>query len=728
MCLVLALALVLGGCAPKGDRPGTRAPARWPHATPELAGDQLVRGDNAQLVVVGAPEGAVVTIEATRVGIGAGPCPDAYDGCAAIRDPEPWSTELVADERGEAGFRLAVPADEVPGAMWFQARVFDPELGVGTWSTFIQRDVALHPSESAVDFQDVTATAGVRSAPTTGNSHTGGVAWIDYNGDLWPDLFTTNGSGSRHRLFRNNGNGTFAEVSQVVAKPDEGLEDAAACYADVENDGDLDLFVAVDNPLQVNSDELQPMNGGPNLLYINDGAGGFTQEASQRGVVHPDGWRTITCGFADFDADGFVDLYLGTWAMNQEETTRHGRWLRNDGTGHFADSGVVLAPGQDVLTALTADLDQDGWTDLYLGHVHHTIGFSGSLPPADDRLYRNDHGALVEVTAQSPGLGDDAWAAMGIDAGDVDNDGDFDLYLTDRWDTDDPLPRGNPLYLNHGDLSFADNRCDVAGVCTGYAGWPTSFADFDRDGWVDLWVGTGKTWDPDLLYINDGDGTFTNHAVRGFGDRGPRGGAVADFDGDGAVDLALWQYLQENVLFRNKPRDDHHWVELQLEGTRANRAAIGAVVTVRSGGTQQLRRVSGGDSAHSHQSQILHVGLGTRDAPVEVEILWPGGETQVLTDVPIDRLVLLNQDSGVVSQSLIEVDATWTAATSELRVVATTTYGGRGRVDAPFYGALTWDPELAAWVGEFAAVALPSAVELQGAWGGAWVVPVSYVP
>jgi hypothetical protein len=666
----------------------------WPFPLPWLEGVEWVPGKDATLFLANVPPHAEVVFQMSEVGMERGDCVDpGLNGCPVLIDPVELGTAVADDD---SYVEWSKPVDELgttPRVVYLQAVVTDVVSGLSTRSSAIQRHVHVPASESRVNLQDVSASVGLGGIFTTGNSHTGGIAWPDFNGDHYPDLFIANGGGVNHRLFRNNGDGTFTDWSQEIVKPDRSMETAAVHFADIDNDGDVDLLAVVDSAFQMNSEIVQPLEGGPNLLYVNNGDGTFTEDAAARGLVDPRGWRNITAAFADFNADGFVDVHLGVWGMNQPSVARDGRLMLNDGTGHFVEASQTVGYGRDVLTSLAGDFDLDGWPDLYLGHVNSILGFHLVNEDADDVIYRNEMGTLVDAVPDSPGLGDDAWAAMGLDIADIDNDGDFDIYETDRWEVDDTLPRGNPLYLQNADGTFSDNVCDVADVCTSYAGWPTLFADFDRDGWVDLYVGTGKPYYPDLIYVNDGDGTFTSHWVPSMQDSPVRGGAQADFDGDGDVEFAVWQYNDNFRLFDNEARDNGSWLELRLQSSRGNPLGIGAVVRLLGNdGVEQLRRVSGGDSAHSQSSDILHFGLGNRRDPVDLEILWPGGELQRVNDVPVDGFHLVDRDEGLLPQEVLWSEAVYREATGEIEVTVSLRYGGRRRVEC-VGGKLDWLPD-----------------------------------
>ena len=709
---------------------GTPPDPPWPFPLPWLEGGEWVPGKDARLFLGNIPPHAEVVFEMSEVGFERGDCVDpGLNGCPVLVDPVEL-LQTVADDDGYAEWVAPVVDLGVdPRVVYLQAVVTDVVSGLSTRSSAIQRHVHVPADESLVNLQDVSTLAGVGGLFTTGNSHTGGIAWPDYNGDHFPDLFIANGGGAHHRLFRNDGDGTFTDVSQLIPKPDVSLETAAVHFADIDNDGDVDLLAVVDSAFQMNSEIVQPLEGGPNLLYVNQGDGTFTEEALQRGLVDPRGWRNITGAFADFNGDGFIDVHLGVWGMNQPKVSRDSRLMLNDGTGHFYEQLPSLGYGRDLLTTMAGDFDLDGWPDLYLGHVNSIIGYHLVNEAADDVIYRNDGGTLLDVNADSPGFGDDAWAAMGLDMGDLDNDGDFDIYETDRWEVDDTLPRGNSLYLQNADGTFTDNVCDAAGVCTSYAGWPTLFADFDRDGWLDLYVGTGKPYYPDLIYVNDGDGTFTSHWVPTMQDSPVRGGAQADYDGDGAIDFAVWQYNDVFRLFQNEPRDEGRWVEVELVSEVGDPLAIGAVVTLRgNNGVDQLRRVSGGDSAHSQSSTILHFGLGASTGPVDLDILWPGGATSHVEDLPIDGFYLVSREQGVLPQAVEEATVEWHEARDELEITARFAYGGRRGVET-LGGRLEWLPDDGVFHGVFPVADYPATVTLTNdRYGDEVVLPVTMVP
>jgi len=585
-----------------------------------------------------------------------------------------------------------------------------PSAQVQTGSTALPRVDRI----DRVSFTDVTGAAGLSGSYVDGNSHTGGSAWVDYNDDYLPDLFVTNGSGLPHYLYRNEGDGTFTDVSHLVLKPDPDAEDAAVKFADIDNDGDTDILVIVDSAVYMNPFGTTPPEGGPNVLYVNQGNGTFVDQALTLGVVDPGGRRNICGGFADFDRDGLVDLHLANWQMNDlplGTQENDDRILRNLGAGGFSDvTTSVGSPdgyGRDALTCLWFDIENDGWPDLYVANV---IGFPSPLLSADDVVYGNVGGStFVDDSSNSPGVCDDAWAAMGADVGDIENDGDWDLYITDNR-SGDPSPRGNVLYVNNGNGTFADNTCDLSGVCADDS-WPCSFFDFDRDGWTDLWVGASHQDLAHFFFRNRGDGTFAR--VESFHIDGyrTRGGGPADYDADGDVDLAFTNFRKDSVLLRNDTGDAHAWLSVRLVGQTSNRMAIGAVARVTANGMTQMRRVSGGDSAHSQQEQTLHFGLGDATSAT-LDIDWPSGTQQSFALTELDRFVVVDEASGLQVES-VSASAVYYPEARQVVVRAKSNYHGRTSFRVEGFGELSYLARSRSFTGTFSAAREPDELHLR---------------
>ena len=555
-----------------------------------------------------------------------------------------------------------------------------------------------------IQFRDVTLEAGLLSTFTQGNSHTGGVAWVDYNGDYLPDLFVTNGGGLQHFLYRNEGGGLFSDVSCLVSKPDIALEDAGVKYADIDSDGDPDILVIVDNPAPlVSGQPVNPPEGGPNLLYLNNGDGTFSEVGAGYGVQHPLGRRTSCAGFADYDNDGAIDLYLGSWTMYLLPLGVHDdfdRLLHNNGDGTFADVTAQTGTdgyGLDALVLQWIDSDFDLFPDIYVGNVAHI-----SAPPLfnpTDVHYRNVGGqSFYDDIPNRPGLGDDSWASMGMTVGDIENDGDWDLYITDVY-MNPPTPLGNVLYLGSPDGSFSDNVADLYGVSSEDS-WGCGFIDLDRDKWVDLWVGTMNFNDADRVFLNDRQGSFNQVSVAGFQVAKSRGGASADYDGDGDLDLFIVNDQTDSRLYRNESAVAGGWIQFKLFGAQTNRGAIGAVLRLTSGGVTQMRRISGGDSAHSQSEDIVHFGTGS-DALVDLSIQWPSGNLQTFDDLAVGDIVFIDESAGILPETLVDGGWSWDETTRTLNLSVRSSFGGRSDLHAEGLGPLSFDASQGSYIGFF---------------------------
>ncbi len=512
-------------------------------------------------------------------------------------------------------------------------------------------------------FTDVTAAANLGGhLYTSTTQHALGVNWIDFNADGWPDLFAVNGFGNTAHLYFNNGNGTFT-AADFLLPPLPDCEMMGSVFADYDNDGDSDLYIFTDHQVLLLSSDDNPSDGPLNLLLRNlwvengnamiPGQPLFIDVAGPAGVaelvVPPLGLtypgRRATSGcWLDANRDGFVDLFVAHWACQHPGGAgNEDRMYFNNGDGTFTDvtatSGLHLYGGpvavRPSLCAIGAHLDQNLWPDLYVGNVQDPA------PLHFDFLYRNaGDGTFTDATGLSPGIGDDAAAAMGIAVADIELDGDWDVYISDIYDPGaDAPPVGNPLYRNNGNGTFTDNTADLAGV-QGTHSWGVNFIDADQDGYEDLFLATMSGLS-DILYRNNGNGTFMNvSAFAGMQAGGDsRGSALADYDGDGDQDIAVVNHGGMLRLYRNDSFSPGHWLQVRLRGTESNRDAIGALAVVVSGGHKMMRQVLGGSSAHSQDSLVLHFGLGSNPSTESLEIFWPSGAVSSLSNVAGNQLV-----------------------------------------------------------------------------------------
>jgi hypothetical protein len=403
------------------------------------------------------------------------------------------------------------------------------------------------------------------------------------------------------------------------------------------------------------------------------------------------------------------------------------RLLHGNCNGTFDDVTAAMGTdgsGRDTLVTFWWDANADNYPDLYVGNVTHQLDMPDYDPTAN--FYYNHGGVAFEdqVPSLQPWLGLDAWAAMGADVGDIDLDGDWDMYISDSFQIG-TAPNGNPLYLGNPDGTLTDNVCSELDACGGYNAWPLNFADFNRDTWPDLWVGASNADGLSLVYINKGNGTFEHHQQEAFGGVIGRGGSIADYDGDGDIDVFLWAHEGYSELYRNDPVDTNHWIEVKLYGTDSTWDAIGATVFVTVDGVRQMRRVSGGDSAHSQMESILHFGLGDADVVDLLEVQWPSGKVQSFVNVQVDDLVRIDETKGSLHEILRGTFAVYDAASQTLRVQSSSTWGGRTKLSVTGFGTLDYDAATVVHSGVFTGVtANPLVVEVASERGRSRLVNV----
>ncbi|MBI4160860.1 MAG: CRTAC1 family protein [Acidobacteria bacterium] len=497
-----------------------------------------------------------------------------------------------------------------------------------------------------------------------------GAAFVDFDGDGRLDVYLVNGSRlggfppgrePRDRLYRNLGGGRFQDVTDRAGLGDPEWGHGVS-WGDYDNDGDPDLYVT---------------NWGPNRLYRNNGDGTFTDVARAAGVDDR-GWGTSSA-FADYDNDGDLDLYVANYIrFDPERTPRPGenrfcrymgldvmcgprglegetdRLYRNDGNGRFTDitaaAGMHMEPGYYGLGVVWGDIDADGDLDLYVAN--------DSEP---NLLYRNDgDGTFTDVGYASGVALNEAGreqAGMGVDFGDYDNDLDLDLFVTNfSQDT-------NTLYENLGGGRFADRTSlrNLGASSLPYLGWGTAFFDPDNDGFLDLFIANGHVYsgidrlgigttypEKNQLFRNLGGRRFaevTDAAGPGLQvERVSRGAAFGDYDDDGDVDVLVVNVNAPPTLLRNEAANRNAWIRFRLRGTRSNRDGFGAKVLVEAGGRKYYAEAKSASSILSQNDPRVHFGLGEGVERVErVEIRWPSGAVQVLTDLPARKLHLVTE-------------------------------------------------------------------------------------
>ncbi len=541
--------------------------------------------------------------------------------------------------------------------------------------------------DSVLRFQEIGSTAGVRHvhhtrkfsgpyAETLAMFTTGGavVAVADYDNDGRDDLFVTDsGLSQRSRLYHNDGDLHFTDVTERTGLGDSNTSSAIvsdALWFDEDNDGWRDLLV---------------LRFGTPLLYHNEGNGHLVDITARSRLASFA--NSIAAIAFDYDNDGHLDLLFGHYFapvnLLDLKTTRvlpndldnavNGGGVtlwRNAGDGVFED--VTTRAGLQGQTGWTLDVghgdfDNDGFEDLYLA-----TDFG-----QDHVFFNNGDGTFRETTERS--IGFDTKKGMNVEVGDYDNDGLLDVYVTNI--TDEYMREFNMLWHNNGDRTFTDVSKETGTGATLW-GWSAKFGDFDNDGWLDLFVVNGlrsagpesyipvllpmvttphidfsdlRSWPPignrswsgyqkKKLFRNLGSGTFReSSAAAGLdNDLDGRGIAVADFDNDGRLDLYQTSVNQPSLFFHNTTVECGNWIELELVGTRSNRDAIGARVTVSAGGHRYLREVDGGNGYAGQSSTRLHVGIGAAASVDEIAVRWPSGIVQE-TSAPINHLTVITE-------------------------------------------------------------------------------------
>jgi len=524
-------------------------------------------------------------------------------------------------------------------------------------------------SQPAIEFINVTAAAGIKFVHFKGNNGISinreefgpGVCVADLDGDGWQDIYFVNGRdlydrgiSARNALYRNNGDGTFTDVTEKAGVPGTGYG-LGCVWGDYDNDGFPDLFVT---------------QYGRNVLYHNNGNGTFSDVTDKAGVAGTEsGAFHSGATFFDYDRDGRLDLYVGSYvALGDKRYCNLGAVLsscppseyrgspdalyHNNGDGTFTNVTVaakIYQPQGKNLSVGAADYDNDGWPDLFVAN-----------DGIEAYLYHNEHNGTFKEIGVPSGMAltsqGHTMAAMCISLGDYDNDGWLDLYISDFQRSSDHL------WHNDG-KGFFDEVSDQAGITRpthDVLSFGGGFFDYDNDGWLDLFIANGHVYPeveqatPEIhykqinsLFHNEGNGKFVETTkLAGTGFQTPhvgRGVAFADFDNDGFVDVVVANNGDPPLLLHNSGGNGNHFLNFKLVGTKSNRDAMGARFRIVAGGISQIREIAGGGSYLSQSDLRANFGLGKATHVESVEVTWPSGQRQMFRNIEADKFYLVEE-------------------------------------------------------------------------------------
>jgi hypothetical protein len=527
---------------------------------------------------------------------------------------------------------------------------------------FAQAQQASAPAP--IRFEDATGKSGIQFTHNFGSQKLGsllestgaGCVWFDYNNDGFPDLYVASGkpledgihpyplkqppaTPPHNHLYRNNGDGTFTDVTDKAGVA-ANIYGMAAIAADYDNDGFIDLFVT---------------GYGKAILYHNNGDGTFTDVSAKAGI-QVDGW-SIGSAWLDYDRDGCVDLFVGRYVKFDPKYRNFysadnypgpldyagdtNRLYHNNCNGTFTDvtdkSGIGAYKGRTMgITA--ADYDGDGFPDIYVAN-----------DKTENFLFHNKRDGTFEEVAGDIGVAygqnGESTSAMGPVFADVDGDGRIDLLVTDS--------KYNRLMRNTGQNGFEDigPSSGISQATAQYTSWGTGIYDFDNDGWLDIMIFHGGLIhlvpQEQSLFRGLGNGKFADVSPDG----GPvlgvktvsRGACFADYDNDGKVDAFVVNLGAPATLLHNVTQNSNHWLTVTLKGKKSNRDGIGAHLELLIGGRKLVAERFAGSGYLSQDDGRIHFGLGTATKADKLTIHWPSGQEQVLENLAVDRVLTVEE-------------------------------------------------------------------------------------
>ena len=517
------------------------------------------------------------------------------------------------------------------------------------------------PLENDEFFQEISKEIGLDFVHSIGDdeltniveSSGVGAAFLDYDQDGFIDIYTCSGtwveklsSGKKpdpvphNHLYRNAGNGTFQDVTDNA-----GI--AGSCYSmgitvgDYDNDGFPDIYLS---------------NYGENVLFHNEGNGKFT-DVTRRASVGGGNMFSVGAAWLDYDNDGYLDLYVGNYLTFDPEykyfyapdgfpgplayDSQPDALFHNLGNGTFEDvteeMGIVDLDGR-AMGVGAADYNADGFVDVYVAN-DHTVNY----------LWHNDEGKRFVDKGTMSGTGfsqsGEATVSMSVDFADFNGDGLLDMFISD--DT------YCSLYENMGDGVFSD-KSYISGISVAsgqFVGWSSGFLDYDNDGDVDIFKSNGELkhlyGQEDQMFENQGDGKFKDVSVdlsQYFQEENVgRGACMGDYDNDGDVDIFIVNIDNPCKFIRNNKGNQNNWIILNLTGTTSNRDAIGAIVSISSGDLIQVAQKKSTTGYLSQGDPRMHFGLGKNEMIDKIEIRWPSGKKQVLSDVKVNQILSINE-------------------------------------------------------------------------------------
>jgi hypothetical protein len=523
---------------------------------------------------------------------------------------------------------------------------------------------------SGIDFVHVNGASGRKYLVEITGS---GCGFLDYDKDGYLDIFLVNGGKTpgfetkqslNHALYRNNHDGTFTDVTRKAGILDNQAFGMGVAAADYDNDGYTDLLLT--------------NFGGPNLLYHNNGDGTFTEISAKAGVRGNGEWSS-SAAFLDYDHDGYLDLYVGhytdhsfahnyicpvgnppvkTYCSPKVYRGVAGTLYHNNRDGTFSDvsakAGVALPEGK-TLGVVAGDFDGDGWVDLYIANDQ-----------VRNFLFRNNHDGTFSEIGMAAGVALNidgrAQAGMGTDMGDYDNDGRFDLVVSNL--DNEYLA----LYRKLEGETFEDvsAQMGLAAATRNFVGFGVKFVDFDNDGLLDLFLANGNVLDnpevvapgrrfaqPKLLLRNTGrafEDVTTQHGKDLLLPKVSRGVAFGDFDNDGDIDMLVNNSGDRPQLLRNDGGNRYNWLTLALCGKRSNRDGLGAKVEVLSGGKWRYFQALGGGSFMAANDPRLHIGLGSETTADEIVVRWPSGTVDRLRHIAARKILTINEGADAVGK------------------------------------------------------------------------------